>query len=166
MTESRITIADRPLYQRLCPQCSTRPSQRRVGAGEAATRQHADPRSGAGAPVEADGGGGEVSVRGGDRRGRRLNLSFATRLLRLTPPALQSSRRSSRACRRRGMVPEASIELRVNDAPGLRGATHLVDWLGPGHCFGLGYVARLEPLLRNSGSATGTLGCRLGQCVD
>jgi hypothetical protein len=45
-----------------------------------------------------------------------IDRSFVTRLLRLTPPALQSSRRSSRACRRRGMVPEASIELRVNDA--------------------------------------------------
>jgi hypothetical protein len=32
--------------------------------------------------------------------------------------------------------------------PGLRGATHLDDCLGPGHCFALGYVARLSPLLR------------------
>ena len=35
--------------------------------------------------------------------------------------------------------------------PGLRGATHLDDCLGPGHCFGLGYVARLctaPPVIR------------------
>ncbi len=47
--------------------------------------------------------------------------------------------------------------------PGLRGATHLDDCLGPGHCFGLGYVARLSRSSGNSGSAAGTPGCRLGR---
>ncbi len=39
--------------------------------------------------------------------------------------------------------------------PGRRGATRLDDWLGPGRCFGLGYVVRLAPLLLQLGFGRG-----------
>ena len=41
--------------------------QRRLGTGETAARRDSDPRIGAGTPVEADAGEGEVPIGGGDR---------------------------------------------------------------------------------------------------
>ena len=59
--------------------------RRRLGAGETTAGRDADPRAGAGASVEADAGGGEVSI--GRRRlaeAEGVTRSFVNRLLRLT----------------------------------------------------------------------------------
>ena len=67
--------------------------RRRVGAGKAAAGRDTDPRAGSGASVEADVGGGEVSVGGGDRRsgGRNSELRQPAATATLLAPDIQEA---------------------------------------------------------------------------